>query len=210
MSEINLQRIKRETALITVEGTAPLVVHQWSEKAKRMMLDAQQGRKTPKQAKDPKQDYFDSMYRFSGSDREVTSPLDSHGLPVMAFKAATVKGGARAFGKSVKMTELRQSLVFLPDGVGDDGLQLTRLHISQEPEMREDMVRVGMGTADIRYRAEYQEWQAILRVQFMPNVIDLGSIVALIDAGGSNGVGEWRPEKNGSFGTYQVISEDVE
>ena len=76
--------------------------------------------------------------------------------------------------------------------------------------MREDMVRVGMGTADIRYRAEYTNWQAVLRVQFMPNIIDLGSIVALIDAGGSNGVGEWRPEKNGSFGTYQVIGEDVE
>ncbi len=210
MTGINLTRIKRETALITIEGTAPLIVHQWSEKAKRMMLDAQQGKKTPKVAKDPKQDWLDSMYRFDGADRAVTDPLDSHGCPVMAFKSATVKGGARAFGKSVKMTELRQSLVFLPDGMGDDGLQLTRLVIDEEPAMREDMVRVGMGTADIRYRAEYREWQAILRVQFMPNVIDLGSIVALIDAGGSNGVGEWRPEKNGSFGTYQVIGEDVE
>ena len=210
MTGINLTRIKRETALITIEGTAPLIVHQWSEKAKRMMLDAQQGKKSPKVAKDPKQDWLDSMYRFDGCDRSVTDPLDSHGEPVMAFKSATVKGGAQAFRKSVKMTELRQSLVFLPDGMGDDGLQLTRLLIDSEPEMREDMVRVGMGTADIRYRAEYRQWRAVLRVQFMPNVIDLGSIVALIDAGGSNGVGEWRPEKNGSFGTYQVIGEDVE
>ena len=210
MTGINLTRIKREVALITIAGTAPLIVHQWSEKAKRMMLDAQQGKKNPKVAKDPKQDWLDSMYRFDGADRSVTTPLDSHGEPVMAFKAATVKGGARAFGKSVKMTELRQSLVFLPDGMGDDGLQLTRLVIDAEPRMREDMVRVGMGIADIRYRAEYPEWRAVLRVQFMPNVIDLGSIVALIDAGGSNGVGEWRPEKNGSFGTYEVIGEDTE
>lgn len=205
MTGINLTRIKREVALITVAGTAPLIVHQWSEKAKRMMLDAQQGKKNPKVAKDPKQDWLDSMYRFDGADRSVTTPLNSHGEPVMAFKAATVKGGARAFGKSVKMTELRQSLVFLPDGMGDDGLQLTRLMIDSEPSMREDMVRVGMGTADIRYRAEYRDWSALLRIEYVPSVIDLSSVVALVDAGGTNGVGEWRPEKSGSFGTYEVV-----
>jgi hypothetical protein len=206
---ISLKRIARSTALVEIEGTAPLVVHQWSEKAKKMMLDAQQGRKTPKTAKDPKQDYLDSMYRFEGTDRSVTSPLTSHGVPTMSLKSATVKGGGRAFGKSVKMTELRQSLIFVPDGLGDDGLQLTRLVIEDEPLMREDMVRVGMGTADIRYRAEYRKWRAMLRVEFMPNLIDLDSIVALIDAGGSNGVCEWRPERNGSFGTYEVVGEDI-
>jgi hypothetical protein len=203
-SMVSLKPIKRETALIEVEGTAPLIVHQWSSKARRMMLDAQQGRKTPKQAKDPHQDYLDSMYRFAGTDRSDVLPLDSHGTPTMAFKSATVKGGARAFGKSVKMTELRQSLLFLPDGFGEDGLQLTRLIVADEPRVREDLVRVGMGTADLRYRAEYRQWSAVLRVEFMPNVIDLDSVVALIDAGGANGVGEWRPERSGSFGTYRV------
>ncbi len=207
MADISLNRIKQETAVIEIAGTAPLIVHQWSEKAKRMMLDAQQGKKTPKIAKDPKQNWLDSMYRFAGSDRDVTTPLDSHGFPSMAFKAATVKGGARAFGKSVKMTELRQSLLYLPDGAGDDGLQLTRLVIESEPSMREDMVRVGMGTADIRYRAEYRKWSAVLRIQFMPHIIDIDSVVALVDAGGANGVGEWRPEKNGAFGTYEVVGE---
>ena len=209
-SAISLKRIKRSVAVVEIEGTSPLIVHQWSEKAKRMMLDAQQGKKTPKTAKDPKQDFLDSMYRFEGADRSVTTPMNSHGVPTMAFKSATVKGGARAFGKSVKMTELRQSLIFLPDGLGDDGLQLTRLVIDEEPTMREDMVRVGMGTADIRYRAEYRKWRAMLRVEFLPGLIDLDSIVALIDAGGSNGVCEWRPEKNGSFGTFQVVGEDIE
>ena len=200
MAEISLKRIERAVAVVTVEGTASLIVHAWSQKAKRMMLDAQQGRKTPKGIKDPDADFAASMYRFEDG---------GHGFPVMAFKAATVKGGGRAFGKAVKMTELRQHLTFLPDGVGTDGLQLARLNCT-EPKMREDMVRVGMGTADIRFRAEYAEWSVDLRVEFLPSVIDLGSIVALIDAGGSNGVGEWRPEKNGAFGTYRVIAEATE
>lgn len=191
---VSLARIKREIAEIEVKGTAPLIVHRWSEKARQMMLDAQQGRKTPRQGKDPDADYESSMYRFADG---------GHGFPVMAFKSATVKGGGRLFGKSVKMTELRQVFTFLADGIGVDGTQLVR--IAGEPSIREDMVRVGMGTADIRYRAEYRDWSAIIRVEFVPSVIDLESVVALVDAGGTNGVGEWRPEKNGSYGTYEVV-----
>ena len=191
---VSLARIKRETAHIEIKGTAPLIVHRWSEKAKEMMLNAQQGKKMPKQLKDPAADYEASMYRLTDG---------GHGFPVMGFKAATVKGGGRLFGKAVKMTELRQLFTFLPDGDCADGTQLVR--IKGEPTMREDMVRVGMGTADIRYRAEYRDWSAILRIEFVPSVIDIDSVVALVDAGGTNGVGEWRPEKSGSYGTYEVV-----
>lgn len=199
-STVSLQRVERHTAIIEIKGTAPLIVHAWSEKARRMMLDAQQGKKNPKQVKDPVADFESSRYRFADGSGD--------GFPIMGFKSATVKGGGRLFGKSVKMTELRQTFTFLADGIGVDGMQLVRL-IADEPTMREDMVRVGMGTADIRYRAEYREWGAQLRIQFIPSVIDLGSVTALVDAGGTNGVGEWRPEKNGAFGTYEVVSEDV-
>ena len=200
-SAVQLTRVHREIAVVEIQGTSPLIVHRWSEKAKAMMLGAQQGKKVAKTIKDPNQDFEDSRYKFNDGSGD--------GLPVAAFKRATVSGGGRMFGKSVKMTELRQTLFFVPDGYGTDGSQLVRLD-SKPPTMREDMVRVGMGTADIRYRATYEEWAATLRIQFVPSLIDLGSIVALIDAGGSNGVGEWRPEKNGSFGTYEVTGESTE
>lgn len=192
---ISLARIQRETALIDIKGTAPLIVHAWSEKARKQMLDAQQKRKTVKEPKDPNADYEASMYRFADG---------GHGFPVLGFKSATVTGGARMFGKTVRMTELRIALSFVPDGMGTLGDQLVR--IAGEPTMREDMVRVGMGTADIRYRAEYRDWSARLRIDYLPNMIDVDSIVALVDAGGANGVGEWRPEKDGVNGTYEVMS----
>ena len=56
-TSIKLARIKREIAEIEITGTAPLIVHRWSEKARQMMLDAQQGRKNPKQPKDPIADF---------------------------------------------------------------------------------------------------------------------------------------------------------
>jgi hypothetical protein len=190
---IRLQKIERQTAYIDIVGTSPLIVHRWTEKAKEMMLNAQQGRKTPKQPKDPIADYEGSIFRF---------PDGGHGFPTLGFKAATVTGAGRTYGKSVKMTELRIALSFIVDGIGVGGDALTR--ITGDPMMREDMVRVGMGTADLRYRAQYTDWSARLTIQYMPHLIDIDTVVALVDAGGCNGVGEWRPEKDGVYGTYQV------
>jgi hypothetical protein len=197
MAEITLTRLKRETLLVQVRGTAPLIVHAWDQKARQMMLAKQQGKKAPKLPKDPIADFEASQYRFEDG---------RHGFPTTAFKQATVKGGQRAFGKAVKMTELRQHLFFEADGIGRERMPLSVLDIETEPEMREDMVRVGMGTADLRYRAHYFPWSVLLRVTFLPSVIDDASVVALIDAGGANGIGEWRPEKSGNFGTYEVAS----
>lgn len=197
MTDISLKRIPRNTAIIRINGTAPLIVHNWSHKAKAEMLAKQQGRKVPKAPKEPEADFLSSQYRLEDG---------RHGFPTMAFKNATVRGGARAFGKSVKMTELRQHLTFLPDGMDAGGLQLSEL-VAGDPRMREDMVRVQM-TTDLRYRAEYWPWSVELRVEFLPSVIDVNSIAALIDAGGANGVGEWRPEKNGAFGTFEVADVD--
>jgi hypothetical protein len=192
---ISLKRPVLETIEVEIVGTSPLIVHAWSQKAREMMLASQQGKKLPKVAKDPHQDFLDSRYYFADGSGD--------GFPITGVKQACVKGAGRSFGKSVKMTELRQSLLFLEDGMGTDGQPLVRV-LAQEPTPREDMVRVGNGTADIRYRAEFKEWGMLLRVKFNPNIIDAGSVVAIIDAGGQNGIGEWRPEKNGNFGTFEV------
>ncbi len=39
----------------------------------------------------------------------------------------------------------------------------------------------------------------------MTSALTRGSVLSLIDAGGMGvGVGEWRPEKDGDFGTFRV------
>lgn len=194
---ISLQRIQRETAHVEIRGTAPLVVHAWSTKAKEMMLAKQQGKRLRKEAKDPQADFEASRYRMADGDGD--------GFPVTAFKKATISGGGRIFGKAVKMTELRQNLLFLADGLSVDGMQVVRLDTAP-PVMREDNVRLTGTTPDLRYRAMYEKWGCTLRIEFIPSLIDLASVVALVDAGGTCGVGEWRPEKNGSFGTFEVVS----
>jgi hypothetical protein len=94
---ISIARIQATHVTVPITGTAPLIVHNWSAKAKQQMLDAQQGRKTPKQTRDPEADYEASLYRTD----------NGYGFPTIGFKAAIVSA-ARFFGKDVTMTALRQ------------------------------------------------------------------------------------------------------
>ena len=77
---------------------------------------------------------------------------------------------------------------------------------SDTPEIREDMVRVGMGTADIRYRGQLNNWSTEFNLTYNVNgQYDLDAIVTAINAGGLLcGIGEWRPEKDGDFGRFHV------
>ena len=203
VAAIQIDRIDADTLRVPIIGTSPLIVHNWSEKAKRQMLDAQQGRKKVKEIRDPRADYESSLYRI-----DTDGHGDQYGFPVLAFKAATI-GGARFYDKSVTMTMLRQCLFFKGVVTKADPAQL--VPIEGEPRMREDVVRVGQGT-DLRYRAEFPEWSAVLTITFVKSALSRNSVLSLIDAGGMGvGVGEWRPQRSGEYGTYQIdTNKDIE
>lgn len=189
-----IDRIAAETMRVPIIGTSPLITHRFSEKAKRQMLDNAQGRKAPKEPKDPLAEYEAAAYRFADG---------GYGLPIIAFKAASV-GGAR-FYTSVTMTALKQ-FIFMRGEQGVDGEMLAR--IEGEPRMREDVVRLGRGGTDLRYRPEFAPWRTSLIVTYVTSALTRGSVLSLIDAGGMGvGVGEWRPERDGTFGTYQIDQE---
>jgi hypothetical protein len=190
--QVSIRKIDTEHMLVPIVGTSPLIVHKFSEKAKRQMLDAQQGRKSPKVARDPEADYQAAFYRTK----------EGFGFPAVAFKACTI-GAARFYGKDVRMTDLRQFLFF--KGVVSENDPQALVEIVGEPHMREDVVRLSMSGTDLRYRPEFTEWSAVLEVIYIKSSLTQESVLSLIDAGGMGvGVGEWRPEKKGDFGTFQI------
>lgn len=199
--KITINRIGAETVAVPIIGTAPLIMHRWSEKAKRLLLDNMQGRKSPREYKDPQAEYEAAFYR-------IKEGTDSYGFPALGFKSATV-GGCRFYGKDVSMVAMRQCLFFSGEQ-GADGQQL--MPIKGEPQMREDVVRPSAGGADLRYRPMFVEWSSTLLVTYVTAMINRNSVLSLIDAGGMGvGVGEWRPEKKGEFGTYAIdTTRDVE
>jgi hypothetical protein len=198
---VQIEKIRTEHLLIPIRGTAPLIMHRFSEKAKRQMLEAMQGVKRPKEPKNPEQDYLQAFYSFEGEVGDAP-----YGFPAIAFKAATISS-ARLYDKSVTMVGLRQQL-FFNGPIGLDGQQLVK--IDGDPIMREDVVRVGINGTDLRYRPVFNEWHATLDVTYLSSVLTRDSVLSLIAAGGQTvGVGEWRPEKSGDFGTY-VLDGDVQ
>ena len=182
--EVKLTGLAIDGLRLRLIGTSPLIVHKWSEKAKKQMLDKQMKRGSQgKAAKDPDQDYRESLYiREDGT----------YGFPAVAFKAAAVRAG----------TYCEMKMVFLRGAFHVEG---DLVHVEGEPQRREDMVRVGMGTADIRYRPEFPKWATELDVSYNSRALAAEQIVNLFEiAGFAVGVGEWRPEKDGQFGRFRV------
>lgn len=194
---LQINALDVRTMFVPIRGLSPLIMHNFTAKSKQQMLDAMQGIKKVKTVRKPEEDYEGSFYKIERADG-----TSGYGFPVLGFKAASVSA-ARFFDKSITMTTLRQVMFFRGERSAADVQEL--VEIIGTPRMREDVVRVGMGTADLRYRAEFEDWSATLQVKYIPSSIDRDSVLAVINAGGFGvGVGEWRPEKSGMNGTYQV------
>lgn len=201
---------------VTIVGDTPLIMHAWSEKAKRQMLEAQMGKAKgkAKERKSPAQDFIDSMYWLT--EKPDTSGVDSEddkmaifyqaidngakfGFPVTALKQAAISASFRKGWSKDKMS-LRG--VFFIDGGYGEFMEI----VSDPPVMREDMVKVGMGTADIRYRGEFRNWSATVLLRYDANgQYSLENILNMVNAGGTVcGLGEWRPERDGQSGMFHV------
>lgn len=179
---LNLQQIR-----LRLVGDSALICHAWSEKAKKQMLDKQMKKANAgKAAKDPEQDYRDSLYPL---------PQGGYGFPAVAFKASAVD--AATFVDGITKVMMRGAFHILGEMIPIEG----------EPSPREDMVKIAMGTSDIRFRGEFKKWAVELPIQFNANAISAEQIVNMFSvAGFACGVGEWRPQRDGSFGRFHVES----
>lgn len=184
---IALPPIKIEAVTFLLIGDSPLIVHAWSEKAKRQMLDKQMKKAAKaREAKDPEADIQACFYR---------TPSGAYAFPAIGLKSAMVS--ACRF-LDVKMTSAR----------GAFHIDAEMIEITGPWRPREDMVRVGMGTADIRYRPEFFDWRMPVTIKFNAAAISAEQVANLLNTAGFGvGIGEWRPEKNGSFGRFHVASE---
>lgn len=208
---------KMNIGMLTVEivGDSPLIVHRWTTKAKKEILDKQMKKATNgKNAKNPIRDFLDALYWLDDNGNEMETPAEldgvtvdtppegimkvlaagKFGFPAKAFKACALDAGYQQ-GVIAKKTTARGAFHVLGEFAVIEGL----------PDMREDMVQVGgiSKVADIRYRPEFKQWKTTLTIRYNKQAISAEQIINLLNYGGfSNGVGEWRPSRDGSFGTF--------
>ena len=186
---------KRDAQLLRLPvrliGETPILMHRWSQKALLMMLGKMVGIDMPKVAKDLTNDYEQSWYR------NVNGVL---ALPCRIIKASIVEG-AIATGKVVSKAELKRSLRVLG--------YTTPITIPKGKEMYPDVSIVrtsGMSKApDVRARAVIPAgWTADIVLQF-PKTLSVDKVIsALVGAGNAVGLCDFRMEKGGDFGAFDI------
>lgn len=201
---------RRDIKLIPIKivGDSPLIVHAWSDKAKKMMLESQTKKTKTKanEARDPFDEFINSMYW-------LTEKPDSN---PEAFQKAIENGAKFGFpldGVKQASNSAAYRQGWVKDQMGMRGSYFFsspygRLGVitSDPPVMREDMVRIKNGSADLRYRGEFNNWSMEFIMEYNANGnMTIEQLINCIDAGGYvAGIGEWRPEKDGMYGRYHI------
>jgi len=222
---VTINEIELEHFDLTIRGTSPLIVHAWSEKARRELFDAQTKNKTgaKHEVKVPTNDFMDSLYWLTekprhGADEEEAQEIwekavadgAKFGFPVTGIKQAIIRGQKNG-GVGAVMTDLRGSM-YLSGSTEAANADMAEI-VGPTPLIREDMVRVGGMSkgADIRYRAEFVEWEIPMRLTYIKDgLYSLNQILNMIDYGGfCCGIGEWRPQKDGQFGMFELVKQVV-
>lgn len=187
--QIHIPQFRRAFIEARIQGMTPLICHRYSERVMEEMQKAQGGAaKTKKAPRDPEREFQEAQYRL---------PDGQHAFPAIGIKKAMVLAGQR-FGDE-KGTELYGAFTipgeFLP------------LEIAGEPRMRTDRVVLSGAsrTASLAYRPEYSPWAIVVPIRFNATFISMDQVINLLTmAGESVGIGDWRVDKKGNFGTWEV------
>lgn len=180
---LNIKRVD-----IWIEGDSELICHRFSPKAQEKMLDKQMGEANSGRPKrNPEDDFKESLYPIAGGK--------GYGFPAGALKRAAVEA-CTSSGKSITKVQARQAFFVIGGMLRIDG---------SEPYMRQDAVRNAGGTTDLRFRPAFKKWGIHFQVRFNANVFTEDQVVNLFNmAGFAVGIGDWRPECDGSFGQFHV------
>ena len=191
MAEVTIKAIKQMRGQLTIVGISPLIQHRWGAKAEKEMAERGQGRKTKdREPRTPEADCDEAAYRTHDG---------KFGVPLLAIKSAIITAAHKDIG--IEKTLVRKSFFMLEYAPLDKVLPMQ----CDEYVMREDHVKVGMSKADLRHRPMFNEWSVTFEFIFDADLLRLEDIVTLVDrAGFGVGICEWRPEKGGDFGRFQV------
>ncbi len=185
-----IKAIEQATMTVRIVGISPLQLHQWDEKCKRQMREKQAGKKSKeRETRNPQAEFEAATYRTAKG---------KCGFPGMALKRAIISAAHKDLG--IEKTLVRKALfLHIPDPGGIIELD------AKPPRMREDMMRVGMGSVDLRYRPEFTEWAAVIDIEYDSQLLTAQDVITLIDrAGFGVGIGEGRPEVGRDFGRFKV------
>lgn len=200
-------------ARLWIVGTTPLITHAWSQKAKDEMLSKQIKKTKPgREQRNPENDFSDSLYEIGTRDGNMV-----YGFPSTGVKNAllSVAHKDKGIAKAMVMQSLwiDAEIISVRPALAGAVCDMPLLRIfGSEPQMREDMVKIGVGlskTANLAYRAQFKTWAMQVKLRYNPTNLTLEALGQLFSwAGMSTGIGEWRNERKGVFGAFRLATHE--
>ena len=185
--QITIPAVTREEMTVEIIGETPLITHRFGERARKTIEDAQQhAAKSARQPRVPDAEFRDAMYLLEDG---------SCGFPAAGIMKALALAGMR-------FADEKTTVLY---GVINIRAGMLKIETEAAPRMRSDTVRLAGGTSSIAYRPEFWPWRMNIPVTFNNGIISQEQVLNLFAlAGFSVGIGDWRPEKKGTFGTFKI------
>lgn len=179
---------------ITLVGTSPLLVNNFDEKTKVEIEENYQKRaKVKSQPKSAEAQFLASLYVIPGKKGQ-------YGVPASGLKKCAI--AACRYVDGIKMSHTTGAFHVVGDTNG-----LIQV-LGDKPVMDRRTVRVGtFGNKKpaTRYRGRFDNWSLEFEVILNSGVLSPEQLINLYDtAGFSIGICEYRPEKGGNLGMFEV------
>ena len=197
-----------QIAVFEIRGTAPLVVHRFSQKVKgEIIADMKLGstsRKGKKRQKlDPEANYNQARY---------ISPEGWDGINASGLRNAMIDV-CRLVG--YKMTLAKLSIFVIEDGRDKTEPEFPLIRIYGKPRMLESFGRLANGSICPIHRPCYDEWSAKVKIRYDADQFTSKDVAHLLmRVGVQNGLGEGRPNSKNSagigWGTFEISKEENE
>lgn len=191
---VNIKPPNFRSAIFSIRGLAPLVIHRFSSKTKQQMKEKMETGKAASSRKN--REPQDTNELFDNS--RYISKKGWDGFHAAAIRNAMISA-CRLVG--FKMTLAKLSLFVEADGWDEKEPQIPLVRIYGEPTKQEDMARVETGQPYVTVRAAYHSWSANIKIRWDADQFTLEDVTNLLSRVGLQvGIGEGRPDSKNSAG----------
>lgn len=185
---------------VRVEGTSPLMMNKFSNKAQTMIREKQEAVNATKRKRDPK----DYVAEYNAARYVSTEGWD--GVPAATFRNAMISACRMVSG--LPMVKAKGLIFVKAQGRdAEHGTSLIRIYGKSIHDTRP--VRLESGVADMRNRPRYDDWSCDLDIEYDADQLSAQDVANLLArAGAQGGIGEMRPSapnsNGGEFGLFKV------
>lgn len=188
--EIKTSPIKVETMTVRIKGESPLLMEKFSDRTRQQLVNVITGKGREKNKnRDLNVEVQEKIHKL---------PNGKPGLPCTAFKRAMVEASVYVEGMDKK--RVRGSVYVIGD--------LTPLKYKKMTVHKCLGRDAGINRAPREiWRPQFHDWECELSIRYNAAQVTPNNIVELLKVSGfSMGVGGWRPQCDGSFGMFNVVT----